>query len=262
MMPNWENATEYEFTRELTQEGWAWEFLRRNPEYRGDYSRSIEMDTLWEAEGSRFNNEHAMFDPERFQGESILEWSSRIITTKNVTPMAYKPSMYFGNKWHLRSTIQNPNVDSPPAFKIPHYPDLLSYHRVEQHFEKEIFEGEVMTAEQVGNILIVCFDLEQPLTYQIEALKEFYREENRRRELDKPQKGTRLCVERKTLILRFLDSSIAGVRRTDFCRHALPDTDDEHDFTLAQDAAYRLNKQAEELCAPSGYMRFLSKPKP
>ena len=32
-MPNWEDASAYRFTEKLSRDGWAWEFLRRNPEY-------------------------------------------------------------------------------------------------------------------------------------------------------------------------------------------------------------------------------------
>lgn len=33
-MPDWRKPAEYAFTENLTPTGWAWEFLRRNPEYR------------------------------------------------------------------------------------------------------------------------------------------------------------------------------------------------------------------------------------
>jgi transcriptional regulator len=32
--PDWRDPASYEYTRDLTREGWAWEFLRRNPNYR------------------------------------------------------------------------------------------------------------------------------------------------------------------------------------------------------------------------------------
>src|SRR5579864_7190097 len=32
--PDWRDPANYEYTRELTRDGWAWEFLRRNPKYR------------------------------------------------------------------------------------------------------------------------------------------------------------------------------------------------------------------------------------
>jgi transcriptional regulator len=31
--PNWRDASSYDYTRDLTREGWAWEFLRRNQDY-------------------------------------------------------------------------------------------------------------------------------------------------------------------------------------------------------------------------------------
>lgn len=33
-MPDWRDPSAYEFTRSLTTHQWAWEFLRRNPEYK------------------------------------------------------------------------------------------------------------------------------------------------------------------------------------------------------------------------------------
>jgi hypothetical protein len=36
--PNWRNEEDYAFTENLTAAGWAWEFLRRNPEYRADFN--------------------------------------------------------------------------------------------------------------------------------------------------------------------------------------------------------------------------------
>ena len=33
-MPDWRNQQDYAFTRSLTADQWAWEFLRRNPSYR------------------------------------------------------------------------------------------------------------------------------------------------------------------------------------------------------------------------------------
>ncbi|MFB6225361.1 MAG: transcriptional regulator domain-containing protein, partial [Candidatus Paceibacteria bacterium] len=34
---DWRNPEEYDFTEELDFLGWAWEFIRRNPEYQRDY---------------------------------------------------------------------------------------------------------------------------------------------------------------------------------------------------------------------------------
>ena len=39
MQKNWRNASEYDFGSDYPARGWAWEFLRRNPEYREDWEK-------------------------------------------------------------------------------------------------------------------------------------------------------------------------------------------------------------------------------
>ena len=45
-MPDWLNPQDYAFTQTLTAGQWAWEFLRRNPEYRAQWQAFI---TTWRA---------------------------------------------------------------------------------------------------------------------------------------------------------------------------------------------------------------------
>ena len=35
---DWRDPATYSYTRDLPPEGWAWEFLRRNPKYRSSWS--------------------------------------------------------------------------------------------------------------------------------------------------------------------------------------------------------------------------------
>ena len=46
MKRDWRNSKDYEFTKELGPELWAWQFLRRNPAYRKDYDWFI---SIWRA---------------------------------------------------------------------------------------------------------------------------------------------------------------------------------------------------------------------
>lgn len=39
--PDWKNTEDYTFTKELTPEGWAWEFLRRSPDYQKAYDEYL-----------------------------------------------------------------------------------------------------------------------------------------------------------------------------------------------------------------------------
>ncbi len=38
---NWRNAADYKFTKDLDLNGWAWEFLRRNLDYRKDWEKEL-----------------------------------------------------------------------------------------------------------------------------------------------------------------------------------------------------------------------------
>ena len=40
-MLNWRDAAEYNFPRDFPNIRWAWEFLRRNPEYRKDWTTAL-----------------------------------------------------------------------------------------------------------------------------------------------------------------------------------------------------------------------------
>ena len=45
-MADWQNATLYQFTQSLGTDEWAWQFLRRNPDYRADWHW---FHTIWAA---------------------------------------------------------------------------------------------------------------------------------------------------------------------------------------------------------------------
>ncbi|WP_265518234.1 transcriptional regulator domain-containing protein [Nitratireductor luteus] len=41
--PDWRNEKAYAYTAQLTRRGWAWEFLRRNPEFRHQLAIAIQQ---------------------------------------------------------------------------------------------------------------------------------------------------------------------------------------------------------------------------
>lgn len=41
--PDWQDEKSYRYTRHLTQRGWAWEFLRRNPAFQRDLKQALEQ---------------------------------------------------------------------------------------------------------------------------------------------------------------------------------------------------------------------------
>lgn len=42
--PNWRDSASYEYTLSLSKLGWAWEFLRRNPNFRKSGRQQLQLE--------------------------------------------------------------------------------------------------------------------------------------------------------------------------------------------------------------------------
>jgi hypothetical protein len=51
--PDWRDPASYNYTRDLTREGWAWEFLRRNPNYRKSWRDQVDPAATDRTESSK-----------------------------------------------------------------------------------------------------------------------------------------------------------------------------------------------------------------
>ena len=66
----------YSYTRSLNKEQWAWEFLRRNPEYRRDYTAFLRCWRALERDYSVIHNrdyQQWKIDPRALACESLNE---------------------------------------------------------------------------------------------------------------------------------------------------------------------------------------------
>jgi len=128
---DWRDENDYEFTKKLTPQGWAWEFLRRNPDYQKDWKELLK----------------------RYQHETKRNSVPDRIDVKGAA-----------TKWgFFLDDLINPILDNPfpepdwPIFKIPGgiYSSgdyiLLSYLKPEE--------------------VAVVFDLSKPLKSQLENYK-------------------------------------------------------------------------------------------
>ena len=78
--PDWHSEPDYKFTGELTYKGWAWEFLRRNPDYRSAYESFSDEAKAVELEYGadwRTNPEAKTYLPPKLAGESDQKWMKR-----------------------------------------------------------------------------------------------------------------------------------------------------------------------------------------
>lgn len=72
-VPNWKKSADYAFTTKLDRRGWAWEFMRRSPEYRADFAKVAKAWKAVPREGHLFKGAKA-FDVERLERQLAARW--------------------------------------------------------------------------------------------------------------------------------------------------------------------------------------------
>ena len=144
-MPNWTLASDYDFVGQLDATGWCWQFMRRNPAYREDF-----------AEASK--PYHIFYDPPLLEGESLLEYVER---TGNEDPSP--ADMHFARKWAQLVPMQDPDVDSPPAFVLE-FPRNVGYDEALQYFERPTDIAPIVPREP---FLVMVFRSDRPVKPQV-----------------------------------------------------------------------------------------------
>jgi hypothetical protein len=157
---DWRDAKRYVFEPSLTKEEWAWQFLRRNGEYRSDYAwfigtwRALESDYgapphrdfyRWRQDPRawRRESEIAGCDVERCPGEGgqvLIE-------------------CWMGAKWGLRKFP----VD--PATERPVLGEELAWRERPVHVEEAVSSEDLSSGE---TRMALAFDLALPLAVQIQ----------------------------------------------------------------------------------------------
>jgi hypothetical protein len=109
-LPNWRNAAEYHFPPDFPAHRWAWEFLRRNPDYRKDWASVL---------ARYLANPGDYFDP----GQSAAQYAQQVSADDSWNPLPEHPNFYLpadeSAKWSLYDMV-NPATDDPGflAFNI------------------------------------------------------------------------------------------------------------------------------------------------
>ena len=157
--------TDYEYTKSLSKEQWAWEFLRRNPEYQRDYKIFIHR---WRSLGEDYGK-----SPDR----DIQSWQNDLRSLANewdaeMTPIEGFPDIEEHNssqetiqieswmvaKWGFSSFPLNPEIYSP------NIPDGLDWQ--EQKIELDDIRFDAQDTDPIAQ---VNFDLRYSLKDQLEA---------------------------------------------------------------------------------------------
>jgi hypothetical protein len=159
---DWRSSADYDFCAGLSRDQWAWEFLRRNPDYQSDYARFI---AIWQAletdygappqrDFQRWKQDPRAYGPlpgatpgslDDAAGELCVVDDERVLI-----------ECWMGAKWGFHKFPLDPARSTPPT------PDELSWRPPPP--AAPLPEGDVYRLD-------LAFDLARPLPPQLEAAK-------------------------------------------------------------------------------------------
>ena len=191
----------YAYCAVLTRDQWAWEFLRRNPDYQADYRRFIEIWQALEADYGappKRDFQRWKLDPRAYgplPGDADLDAPGGELCTGEDDRVLLE--CWMGAKWGFYKFPLDPQRTVPPG------PDALSWRPP---------PAPAPRAEGDAYRLDVAFDLSLPLPPQLEAAR--FRLLSRAAELRRSGLAAPLTVASQrahwTRLLRLLDAETAG----------------------------------------------------
>jgi hypothetical protein len=203
-MPDWHRPEAYDFTVHLTREQWAWEFLRRNPDYRREWAA---FDATWRALETAYGSPpHRDFpawrqDPRAWvQSSASPDGACRVDQDKVLVECA------LGSRWGFHKFPPDPAADDPIGA------GLLAWREVAPDGVREIGPCDLADLDSDPALLVLGFDLSRPLRGQIEQAKRHLQMVQRRRVREGAVTLATVAGLRAewTGALRLLDAEAAG----------------------------------------------------
>jgi hypothetical protein len=181
-MPDWKEPGAYGFTAALDRRGWAWEFLRRNADYRADYTAAkAEFEQLAAKVGSR---------------------SKLVAQFRGGLP---NPLATAGRRWFIDGAIHDPDLSNPAEFLITVFPCLLDWERRDDYFAPVAVDDDAI--RQRDPYAVVVFNLSRPLKSQLAQAARLLAQ---RQEKVLPTTGRNWKPKEWLRSLRLLDAKVAG----------------------------------------------------
>ena len=161
---DWRNPDDYEFMNNLFKPGWAWQFIRRNPEYRKD----------WERELPKFLDgwKKIQEDPDN---QGVPELTEPLLSIEDPAFAIYPISKVLEQKWGLKCLF-NPAQNNP---RISEIDVAIDYGWHYSSYPPRGWEGAFPTDGQSVEIparipegtVLFQFDLRSPLNPQLNSTK-------------------------------------------------------------------------------------------
>jgi hypothetical protein len=220
--PDWRHAEDYCFTETLNAGQWAWEFLRRNPDYQRDWQW---FNQTWQALEARYGKpperdfQAWKRDPEAYRVVDDASGDCRVDEDKVLI------ECWMGAKWGYYKFPLNPAIDRPRIG------EQLSWREVEDCVPL-VDTTDSPYLDTDSQRIALGFDLDLPLRRQLEAAKHFLqrRQARLRRSGEVVLRTVAACRSHWTLMLRLLDGAQSGEVPASMHTELLPDTEQLDDL--------------------------------
>ncbi len=202
-MPDWQNATHYQFSESLSADEWAWQFLRRNPDYRADWHWFHTTWTALEADYGcppKRDFQQWQRDPRAYREAASNHGETELLLIE----------CWMGQKWGFYKFPIDPNNTCPqPGGELLWRPQSTEPQLVEATDMEWLGEDHAKVA--------YGFDLSLPLGSQIEQAQRVLRLLQKQRS---KQGSITLEIPRQrqhdwTCYLRYLDAEFENARVED-----------------------------------------------
>jgi hypothetical protein len=217
---DWRDPNAYRFADTLSPAQWAWEFLRRNPDYRREWLRFW---ATWQALEAEYGcPPHRDFtrwqqDPRAY----VLAGESDPADSCRVAPDKVLIECWMGARWGFYKFPLDPATDAP----------VIGQQLVWRPLDSEVLQVDENDADYLGGQdgkLALGFDLRLPLREQIESAKRFLLAEQRRlrHEQDLQPRSVANLSKRWIHYLRALDGEAAGAGTEELAEVLFADVSD------------------------------------
>lgn len=243
----------------LSKQEWAWEFLRRNEEYRSDYLAFDQQRGFLEAKFGPICDwcevdlsdqvELWHFDPPRKPAESEHMWRIRAICS-GAEPTKALLHKGMARRWQLQ-TMVDPQSDCGlhVAFRSQGEPSIW--------FRPEDIDATALAEEEVPTAVYVRLDAAKSISRQLRSVRRRLIVRQRALKKEGLKWRTSLYPDRWPQYLRILDEFAVGKTAKQIAKAEFPDVPDEYPEYAAHARVRAMHDQALALVR-GGYRWILS----
>lgn len=232
---NWKELKDYEFTKTLNSKKWAWEFLRRNPDYIKEWEKELPLELE--------RRKNILSDPETKDCSHLEGYRKNTPESSHFIIRGHSLNKYF-KKWGILNLV-NPDQDNPFPDPFNQFPSF-EYGTVRGG---NIGHGKYINDNPLGPYVSIVFDITRPLkpqfAYAQKILLETQKDQAREGKISisKVNKHKDNWIE----YLRILDAKTENISNEEIARVMFPNLSNEYPGYAGNEKVRKSLKRAEHL---------------